>query len=184
MDALFEFEIGKVSAVESRADTFDGLVRRQSRFAFQVAYAILRNSHDAEDAAQDVFLKIYRAGEWERIREERAYIAQAVWRAAVDRLGKRRAVALVDDLPSRAMSPEQSIIESDRHAMVHRLIDALPEDLRQTLALSTVDELTSREIGEAMGIPEATVRTRLHRAREILRQKLAQREEGRYGSRT
>lgn len=181
MDALFQFEIGEVSAVPDRA-CFAALVERQSRFAFQVAYSILRNSHDAEDAVQDAFLKIYRAGGVERIQEERAYIARVAWRAAADRLAKRRSIELPEDLPSRASSPEKQAIDADRHAMVHRLIDALPEELRQPLALSTVDELTSREVGEVMGIPEATVRTRLFRAREILKQKLAQRKEPRHGS--
>jgi RNA polymerase sigma-70 factor (ECF subfamily) len=55
---------------------------------------------------------------------------------------------------------------------VHRLIDALPEELRQPLALSTVEELTSPEVARILGIPEGTVRTRLMRAREILKQKL------------
>jgi RNA polymerase sigma-70 factor (ECF subfamily) len=64
-------------------------------------------------------------------------------------------------------------IGSDWNAMVHRLVDALPEELRQPLALSTTEQLDSREIAELMGIPEGTVRTRLMRAREILKQKLA-----------
>ena len=54
---------------------------------------------------------------------------------------------------------------------MHRLIDSLPEELRQPLALSA--EMSSREIAAAMGIAEGTVRTRLMRGRQMLREKMA-----------
>ena len=68
--------------------------------------------------------------------------------------------------------PEDAVLRAEKVALVHRFVDALPEELRQPLALSTVDELSSREIGAIMGIAEGTVRTRLTRARQILKQKL------------
>ena len=64
-------------------------------------------------------------------------------------------------------------IGSDWQSKVHRLIDGLPEDLRQPLALSTIEELTSGEIAQIMDIPEGTVRTRIQRARQLLREKLS-----------
>lgn len=70
-------------------------------------------------------------------------------------------------------TPEHDVIAADWTVTVHRLIDALPEDLRQPLALSTLKELNSREIAAVMRISEGTVRTRLMRARQILKQKLA-----------
>ncbi len=65
---------------------FAGLVERQWRFACRVAWAVLRQAQDAEDAAQEAFLKIWRAQAWQDLRDERAYVARAVWRAAVDRV--------------------------------------------------------------------------------------------------
>ena len=65
---------------------FEALVKRQLRFVFRVAYAILRNSHDAEDAVQEMFLKLYRNGAWKDIEDERAFLARAAWRMAIDRL--------------------------------------------------------------------------------------------------
>jgi RNA polymerase sigma-70 factor (ECF subfamily) len=69
---------------------------------------------------------------------------------------------------------------ADRHAAVHRLIDAMPEEFRQPLALSAVEGWNSCETARLMGLTEGTVRTRLLRARRILRQKLAALMEGRY----
>jgi RNA polymerase sigma-70 factor (ECF subfamily) len=63
---------------------FTALVQRQSRFVFRVAYAVLLNSHDAEDAVQETFLKLYRNRGWEHIENERAFLARVTWRVAVD----------------------------------------------------------------------------------------------------
>ena len=148
------------------------MVERQSRFVFRVAYAVLRNSHDAEDVAQEVFLKLYRAGDWQQIKDERAYLARVGWRVSVERR-KRACEELKEDAASADRTPEELAVQKNWSAVVHRLIDALPEELRMPLALSATDELTSAEIGAVLGVPEGTVRTRLMKAREVLKQKLA-----------
>lgn len=164
----------------AREHRFAALVERQSRFVFRVAYALLRNAHDAEDAVQETFLKLYRTGAWQSIQDERAFLARATWRMAVERLPKRRQEPPDPEAASHDASPEEAVIAADRVAAVQRLVDTLPEDLRQPLALSTVEELSSREIAALMGLPEGTVRTRLMRARQILREKLTRRMEGRH----
>ena len=52
---------------------FAGLMERQWRFAYKVAWGVLRHAQDAEDAAQEVFLKIFRSKAWRGLRDERAY---------------------------------------------------------------------------------------------------------------
>lgn len=178
--ALREPGLAEREKAAAREAQFAALVERQSRFVFRVAYALLRNPHDAEDAVQETFLKLYRAGAWEAIENERAFLARAAWRVAVDKLRKVRHQPLDEELPSGIADPEGAAVTADWHAAVHRLIDALPADLRQPLALSTVEEMNSREIAETMGISEGTVRTRLMRARQILKQKLAALMEGRH----
>jgi len=165
----------------SRDDRFADLVKRQARFVFRVAYSVLRNTHDAEDVVQETFLKLYRGRRWQGMVDERAFLARAVWRIAVDRRRKGHADTTDSDFPSGREDPEQAVIRADWNATVHRLIDGLPEELRLPLALSSVDELNSVEIAALLGIPEGTVRTRLMRAREILKQKLAAVMEGRHG---
>lgn len=152
---------------------FEGLVERQARFIFQVAYAVLRNADDSEDVVQETFLKLHRTGRWAGIENERSFLARVAWRIAVDRRPRAgRNEAHDPEMPSRDASPEQLAIAAERHAAVHKLVDSLPEELRHPLALSTVEELNSREIAEILGIPEGTVRTRAMRARQILKQKL------------
>ena len=66
--------------------------------------------------------------------------------------------------------------------LLRRLIDALPEELRQPLVLCAIEEMTSREVAVAMGIPEGTVRTRVMRARAELKRRFeAMRKNSRRG---
>ena len=171
---------------------FAGLVERQWRFAYRVAWAVLRQAEDAEDAAQEVFLRIFRTRAWRGLRDERAFVARAAWRAAVDRLresrsgrartgGQERAEFEPEEMADRARGPEEIVAGAQWEAAVHRLIDSLPEDLRQVVALSA--EMNSREIAEAMGLAEGTVRTRLMRARAMLLEKMGALEARRYAKR-
>jgi len=167
-------------------EEFTALVQRQSRFVFRVAYAVLLNSHDAEDAAQETFLKLCRNGGWHNLANERAFLARVAWRVAVDRhrVSPHRAISsfdtgstpgAVDDSPTPEPGPELALLAANHHAIVHDLIDGLPEELRLPLVLSAFDELNSREIGGILRIPEGTVRSRLVRARQLLREKFVSR---------
>lgn len=162
---------------------FTALVLRQSRFVFRVAYSVLLNSHDAEDAVQETFLKLFRNGGWQDLENERAFLARVAWRIAVDRRPPQLRSAFpgveAEGSPAEAAEavspdsgPERTLIAANQQALIHRMIDALPEELRVPLVLSANDELNSREIGTVLGVPESTVRTRLQRARQMLRQKL------------
>src|SRR2546430_16836450 len=170
--AFQEHSLTKEQEAAACDDPMARLVTRHARLVFRVAYSVLRNVHDAEDVVQETFLKIHRARGWESMVDEKAFLARAAWRIGLDRLPNVRTAALDFDVPSSGQDPEQAAIKADWNATIHRLIDALPEALRQPLSLSAVEELNSHEISQVMGIAEGTVRTRLMRARQVLKQKL------------
>jgi len=171
---------------------FAEVVERQWRFVLRVAYAVLLNSHDAEDAVQETFLKLYRNRGWRNMVNERAFLARVAWRVATDRrsnsvrasvTGTSAGPIEVADPQSLEPDPEEMLILANDHALIHSMIDALPEELRVPLVLSSDDDLNSRQIGRILGISEGTVRTRLQRARHFLRQKIAARTHSTGGSR-
>ena len=181
----FEEEIASVpvkvagSTDCERDETFALLVGRHARLMFRVAFSLLRNTQDAEDAVQEAFLKLYRGEAWRRMDNEKAFIARTVWRVALDRLPKGRLQKekeqpiheTAGELASQAESPETSAVRNAQATRLRSMIDALPEELRQVLLLSAIEELNSREIAELIGIPEGTVRTRMMRAREELKRR-------------
>ncbi len=113
---------------ERRDAQFQEMVGRQSRFMFQVAFGLLRNRQDAEDAVQEAFLKLYRGEAWLRMDNEKGFLARTVWRVALDHL-PRAAERTVDvsemELAAgggAGVSPEQSAVDKDERAVLRRLI--------------------------------------------------------------
>ena len=169
-----------VSKVESGGDEFEATVREQARLVYKIAYSVLRNHHDAEDVAQETFLRFLRhCKRWAEIRDRRAWLAAVAWRVALERKKTPAEVALEEAAEvvskMRADGAPVDEIAASRQMMglLERLVSSLPRDLREALILSATEELTSAEISKVLGIPEGSVRTRLWRGREILREKLA-----------
>ncbi|HYL93408.1 MAG TPA: sigma-70 family RNA polymerase sigma factor, partial [Alphaproteobacteria bacterium] len=170
-------------------DAVEQLVAQHTLLVFRIAYSVLRNHADAEDAAQECFLRVLknskRLGD---VRSPKTWLARVAWTTALDKYRSRRAmlsldsdtqegVPLLDHLAGNAAAPDDQLAQRQMQAMLQVLIAGLPEDLRHTLELSTVQELNSAEIAEVLGIPEGSVRTRLMRARNLLKEKLSSRLE-------
>ncbi len=159
-------------------------VREHARLVYRIAYSVLRNSADAEDATQETFLRALRYGERiAGVQDQKAWLARIAWRVAVDR-EKTRRQSLANDIDitgteergERLVAPgqraDQALLEQERNAALERLISALPGPLRDALVLSMLEEIAPREVASMLGISEAAVRSRSFRAREILREKL------------
>ncbi|HWZ11785.1 MAG TPA: RNA polymerase sigma factor [Acidobacteriaceae bacterium] len=172
--------LGEISVAAEREARFTALIHRNSRLVYRVAYALLRNKQDSEDVVQETFMKLFRSRAWESMTDERAFLARTTYRLALDRLPKRNFDSLEFDVASASPGPEQSAVSMNMESTVHRMIDALPEELRQVLVLSAIDELNSRQIAATLAMSEGTVRTRLMRARQLLREKLQRTTRGRH----
>ena len=153
---------------------FTALVERNSTFLYRIAWSLLRNPHDAEDAVNECLLKLFRTGGWKETKDEKAFLARSCWRSALDRL-PRHGVNYIEatdaSVAPTMVTPESQAISSADHERLHCLIDALPLQLREPLILAGFEELNSREIAVILRIPEGTVRTRLKRARDELRRR-------------
>jgi RNA polymerase sigma-70 factor (ECF subfamily) len=179
--------LAETSAVPAVETDFDAVVREHARFVFKVAYSVLRNVEDSEDAVQETFLRAYRSSEFGEVREMKAWLARIAWRVAIDRVKKAPTTALEElaevgfEPQAGGTSADDSLIAHEKVTLLHKLMAALPEDLRHAMVLSTVEEMTSAEISQVLGIPETSVRTRLFRGRQLLKEKLAFWMEGRNG---
>jgi RNA polymerase sigma-70 factor, ECF subfamily len=178
---------------ETRAEATDEAleiaVREHGRLVYRVCYSVLRNQHDAEDATQETFLRVWRyRGKLAKVRELRTWLARIAWRVAVERRKKLSEVPLdeaedaITKIRSSATSADQVLLQVEMQGVLDNLIAALPSKLRDPLTLSTLDEMSPLKIAQVLGMNEAAVRSRLFRARQILRSKLAVLVEGKHGA--
>ena len=181
-----QWMIGDLLLMAAQSESeLEALVREHAQLVFRIAYSVLRNHADAEDATQETFLRAVRhRAKLREIQEPKAWLARIAWRVAIDRKRMGTPASLDDVEGSEGAAALRSLrdsgagaeqIASDRQmlALMEQLIAGLPRELREVTILATVEELSTRQMSEVLGIPEATVRTRLFRARQMLRDKLA-----------
>jgi RNA polymerase sigma-70 factor (ECF subfamily) len=157
---------------------FEERVLDSSTLAFRVALGVLRRREDAEDVAQDAFLRAHRAFASLRERDRfRAWLVRTAFRLALDRLRgeKRRARredAAATDGPVHAESVEDAAARSELSARVAEAVDALPEKLRIVTVLAAIQEQDVASVARLLDLPEGTVKSRLFLARKALAESL------------
>jgi RNA polymerase sigma-70 factor, ECF subfamily len=178
MYAMEKMVLSRAVPEESATEMVETVVRQHARFVYQVAYAVLGHPQEAEDAAQETFIRVWKhAKELSGILNQRAWLARIAWRVASDRRRKHSKLVLADDIElpdfkAHGASAEMELIRAQQVEILARMVAMLPKDLREIFALSTVEEMTSVEIAEVLDIPESTVRGRLLRARHMLKEKV------------
>jgi RNA polymerase sigma-70 factor (ECF subfamily) len=152
------------------------LVSQYAGTLYRVAYSVVRNSADAEDAVQEAFLRVLRHRETlNEVRDQRVWLIRIVWNIVLDRKRRSKTRPETDDvselarvLPAGGLSAEERAAAAQHHAHVLACVEQLPAKERQVLMLSAFEELTSVEIASVLGITESSVRSRLFRARNLM----------------
>jgi RNA polymerase sigma-70 factor (ECF subfamily) len=157
-------------------EILSALVSRYAGTLYRVAFSVLRNSADAEDAVQEAFMRVLRhrdtLGE---VRDQRVWLVRIVWNIVLDRKRRAKTRPETDDvselarvLPAGGLSAEQRAVAAQHHAQVLACVESLPGKEREVLLLSAFEELSSVEIAFVLGITESSVRSRLFRARNLM----------------
>jgi RNA polymerase sigma-70 factor, ECF subfamily len=146
---------------------------------------MLGSTAEAEDAAQEIFVRIYRQlGRYDLERKFSTWTLAIATNYCIDQLRRRRLqlVPLENIVPwarSRDAGPEGEALDREARDEVQQLLRYLPEKYRAPLVLRYWEELSCAEIAEILGVPEGTVKTQIHRARKALGKLLVEREERR-----
>lgn len=144
-------------------------VEDASGMMYRVAYSILRNDQDCQDAMQETALKA-----WEnrnQLRDEdrfRTWMTRILINVCYAIARKRKRFVPLESVPERvSKAPDPTLAVA---------LEALPEKLRVPLVLNCAEGMTYREIAEVLKLPMATVRGRIARAKETMRKELGEDE--------
>jgi len=170
---------------DAARERYGELVAHQQRRAVRIAYLYLRDAHDADEAVQDAFIKVFT-----HITSYREDLPFEVWftrilvNACLD-LRKSRSRRLRWAVPMSSTpdtplldpatpepTPEQRLVSSERVKEITAAVDTLPDRQRTVFTLCHLAEQTTAEVSQALGLSEATVRVHLFRAVRKLRRLL------------
>lgn len=186
--AMAEAEL-VLRAARGDAAAFEGLMRRHNQRVFRTARSILRSDAEAEEAAQDAWLKAWRGlGRFRGESRFSTWITRIVRNEALGRL--RQGIAQVIPLEAAMISsdpeiqaaladqpgrnPETMLARTELRRLMEARIDRLPDVYRTVFVLRALEDMSVEDVAAALEIPEGTVRSRFFRARSLLRESLAQ----------
>jgi len=160
---------------------FANLVELYQRPVYNLAYRMLGSAQDAEDAAQETFLRAYvQLDTYQPERRFASWLLSIAAHYCIDQLRRRRFTWLpLDNLPfldwlsGGEVEPEGATLQREERDQVRQLLTRLPANYRLVVVLRYWYDLSCQEIADVAGLTESAVKTRLYRAREILAQGLA-----------
>ena len=146
-------------------EAYAELVDRHRRWAINLAYQLLGDAEEAEDAAQEAFVIAYR-----KLRQLRQGESFGFWlRRILVNLTLRRRRRLARQRPAEFHVPPAVAGVNATRVAVHQVLQQMPDHLAVVLVLRELHALSYEEIARTLSIPIGTVRSRLHAARELFR---------------
>ncbi len=156
-------------------DAFGKLIEVYQSPVFNLAYRMLGNADEAEQAAQEAFIRAWtRLDSYDSAHKFSTWLLSITSNYSIDQIRKRRAQLLSIDGPLPAhpalmsggeASPEVQVVEDERQEAVQQLLNILPEDYRQAVVLRYWYDMSYDEIAEVMDTSVSAIKSRLFRAR-------------------
>jgi RNA polymerase sigma-70 factor, ECF subfamily len=169
-------------ALAGDQQAFGELVQLHQHAVYNLAYRMLGERGEAEDAAQETFLRAYsHLDRYDSDRPFRTWLLSIASNHCIDRLRKRRLtwLSLEEPLPahpalnSNELEPEDAVISNERGVLIQSMLAELPPDYRAAVVLRYWYDLSYTEIAEVLETTESAVKSRLFRARQTLAEKMS-----------
>lgn len=161
-------------------EAFGKLILAYQTPVFNLAYRMLGNADEAEQASQEAFIRAWtRLDGYDPAHKFSTWLLSITSNYCIDQIRKRRALLLSIDEPMPAhpalmseqeSGPEAQVVESEQEVMVQNLLETLPDDYRQAVVLRYWYDMSYEEIAEVMETTVSAIKSRLFRARRQLAQ--------------
>jgi RNA polymerase sigma-70 factor (ECF subfamily) len=159
----------------SRIKLFEEIMLPHLDSAYNLARWLAHNEHDAQDVAQEAYLRAFRFFDSYKGGDGKAWLLEIVrntWRTWLRRHSRTATAEPFDEAAHsrevHAPNPEETLAGEQRVGLLRRCIEMLPIPFREVLVMRELEEMSYREIGEATGLAPGTVMSRLSRARKRL----------------
>jgi RNA polymerase sigma-70 factor (ECF subfamily) len=162
-------------AAQGDREAFGELVRCHQAGVYNVAYRMLGECRDAEDAAQETFLRAYRAIQTlDPQRPPGPWLKKIAVNVCLNWLERRGTLTLEDEttVPSPDPGPETQTIEREQSRQIRAALLSLPPRYRAVIELRHFQELSYTEIAETLNRPLSDIKSDLFRARKLLAEKI------------
>jgi RNA polymerase sigma-70 factor (ECF subfamily) len=161
------------SALAGDQSAFTELVTRYQSAVYNMASRMLGDPTDAEDAAQEVFVRAWnQLHTFQLDRRFSTWLLSIASHHCIDVLRRRKPTAPLDGVALYVQSdepePDEIVLRGEQREMVQSLINALPEKYKAVTLLRYYSDMSYDEIAQATGLTESAVKTQLHRARRML----------------
>jgi RNA polymerase sigma-70 factor, ECF subfamily len=184
MDIIVKKRIKQVLKGDQNA--FGEIVELYKDKVYQICYRMLGNAHEAEDIAQEAFIRAYtNIHTFDTSKKFSTWLYRIATNLSIDRIRKKKpdyfldaevsgtdGLTMYSQLAADQKLPEEEVESLELKAWVHKEILALPPKYRSAIVLKYIEELSLKEISEILDLPIGTVKTRIHRGREALRKRL------------
>ncbi len=184
MDALVNNRIKQVLKGDQNA--YSDIVNLYQHKLYQICYRMLSNKHEAEDIAQEAFVRAYiNLHTFDQKRKFSTWLYRIATNLCIDRIRKKKPDYYLDaevagtegldmysQLSSNDKLPDDQVEQMELQDRIQYEISRLPDKYRSVIVLKYMEELSLQEISEILDLPLGTVKTRIHRGREALRKQL------------
>jgi RNA polymerase sigma-70 factor (ECF subfamily) len=160
------------------AKAFETFVLTYQHRVYGISLRMLGNRSEAEEIAQEVFLRVHRSiGDFRGDSKLSTWLYAITSRLCLNRLkagarDRRAGGTVLERIADGRPNPDARLIEAERESAVHQAIQELDDDRKIVVVLRDLHGLSYEEIASALDLDLGTVRSRLHRARMELRQRL------------
>ena len=150
--------------------SFDQVVRQREAQVLRTAFRILGNWADAEDVAQEVFLRLHKNGlKFENEAAAGGWLYRVTVNLCVDRTRSARPAQELPELASRDRSAEAAVLLEEKKQLLMGALAMLPAKERAAVVLREIEGLSTAEVAEVLGSTEVTVRSQISKAMVKLR---------------
>lgn len=166
------------SAMSGNQDSFREIVETYQSLVYSICLNVLKDRHEAQNAAQETFIKVYRSLKSYQFKGFKSWIGRIATNTSLDILRKNSSsknlevtlIENINDVGAELEPIDEIILKEDRKKLM-LILEELPPIYKQVIEMHYLKEMTYEKIADCEGVSKKTIESRLYRARKLIKEK-------------